>query len=220
VESYIILSILPLFIPSQTVQLLPSHSYKSAPGFIINPSHSKSSDLSRLKSCWSCQISLPSTPDKATPPVSRSMGQNTHNLFMVIVEKILATYRGFNTTSGNGDQPKKQTNTTSGLGYKPTTQTNKQANTTSGRALFDSCQGGYGDTCCPLVVDTLSWLALLAGIAVATFLLRNTIIANINGKRRRRRREGEKREDLLWRGRWAVDYYHIFFIQYYVQLLT
>jgi hypothetical protein len=54
------------------------------------------------------------------------------------------------------------------------------------------------------VVDTLSWLALLAGIAVATFLLRNTIIANINGKRRRRR-EGEKREDILWRGRWAVD---------------
>ena len=42
----------------------------------------------------------------------------------------------------------------------------------AGRALFDSCQGGYGDMCCPLVVDTLSWIALLAGIALATFFLR------------------------------------------------
>ena len=129
---------------------------------------------------------------------------------MVIVEKILAPYRGLNTTSVYGYQPTTQTNTISGHGYKPTTKTNKQANTISGRALFDSCQGGYGDTCCPLVVDTLSWLALLAGIAVATFLLRNTIIANINGKRRRRRREGEKREDILWRGRWVLDYSPIF----------
>ena len=62
--------------------------------------------------------------------------------------------------------------------------------TSSGRALFDSCKGGYGygGQCCPLVVDPLSWLALLAGIAVATFLLQQAIVANI-GKRKRRRRD-------------------------------
>ena len=128
---------------------------------------------------------------------------------MVIVEKILAPYRGLNTTSVYGYQPTTQTNTIFGHGYRPTNQTNKQANTLSDRALFDFCQGGYGDTCCPLVVDTLSWLALLAGIAVATFLLRNAIIANVNGKRRRKR-EGVKSEDILWRGRGVVGYSHIF----------
>ena len=63
----------------------------------------------------------------------------------------------------------------------------------SGRALFDSCKGGYGygGECCPLVVDPLSWLALLAGIAVATFLLQQAIVANIGRRRRRDVREGE-----------------------------
>ena len=69
---------------------------------------------------------------------------------------------------------------------------------TSGRALFDSCKGGYDDKCCPLVVDTLSWLALLAGIAVATFLLRQAIIDNIGKKRKKRSVDG--RSDIIWRG--------------------
>ena len=32
----------------------------------------------------------------------------------------------------------------------------------------------YGDQCCPLVVDPSTWLALIAGIALATFFLRST----------------------------------------------
>ena len=67
------------------------------------------------------------------------------------------------------------------------------------QALFGSCvkKDSYGN-CCPPVVNALAWLALLAGIALATFflrkgfksnfsvlnicLLRNAIIANIVGR--------------------------------------
>ena len=41
------------------------------------------------------------------------------------------------------------------------------------QALFGSCvkKDSYGN-CCPPVVNALAWLALLAGIALATFFLR------------------------------------------------
>ena len=41
------------------------------------------------------------------------------------------------------------------------------------QALFGSCvkKDSYGN-CCPPVVSALAWLALLAGIALATFFLR------------------------------------------------
>ena len=52
--------------------------------------------------------------------------------------------------------------------------------------LFISFWNRYGHQCCPLVMDPLTWLGLLAGIAVATVLLRQAIIDNIGKKRRRR----------------------------------
>ena len=44
------------------------------------------------------------------------------------------------------------------------------------QALFGSClkRDSYGN-CCPPVVNALAWLALLAGIALATFFLRKDI---------------------------------------------
>jgi len=53
--------------------------------------------------------------------------------------------------------------------------------------LFGSASSGYGDQCCPLVVDPSTWLALIAGIALATFFLRLAIINNVPVGRRRRR---------------------------------
>jgi len=52
--------------------------------------------------------------------------------------------------------------------------------------LFGSASSGYGDQCCPLVVDPSTWLALIAGIALATFFLRLAIINNVPVGRRRR----------------------------------
>ena len=86
----------------------------------------------------------------------------------------------------------------------------------AGRALFDSCKSGYGDQCCPLVVDTLSWLALLAGIAVATFILQQAIVANINGRRKRRRRE-DKRGGVCYIATVTVPF-HLNFVQVSAQL--
>ena len=44
------------------------------------------------------------------------------------------------------------------------------------QALFGSClkRDSYGN-CCPPVVNALAWLALLAGIALATFFLREDV---------------------------------------------
>ena len=43
------------------------------------------------------------------------------------------------------------------------------------------------DKCCPIVVDPLTFTALLGGIAAATFFLNTLITMNITKKRRRRR---------------------------------
>ena len=43
------------------------------------------------------------------------------------------------------------------------------------------------EPCCPLTVDPLSFLALVAGIAAATFFLNTVITMNIEARRRRKR---------------------------------
>ena len=52
--------------------------------------------------------------------------------------------------------------------------------------IVTRCLRGYDD-CCPPVVDPSTWLALIAGIALATFFLRQVIITTtFNGRRRKR----------------------------------
>ena len=48
------------------------------------------------------------------------------------------------------------------------------------QALFGSClkRDSYGN-CCPPVVNALAWLALLAGIALATFFLREDSLSQL-----------------------------------------
>ena len=55
--------------------------------------------------------------------------------------------------------------------------------------LYGGASGG-GHGCCPPVVDQYTWLALITGIALATYFLRVAVTTNIMGRRRRRRREG------------------------------
>ena len=79
-----------------------------------------------------------------------------------------------------------------------------QTNSTlSGRALSDlvdltgSYSSGYGDKCCPPVVDPYTWLALIAGIALATFFLQMAIVNNIPpGRKKRSYAEGGEEEDM------------------------
>ena len=52
-------------------------------------------------------------------------------------------------------------------------------------SLSGSHSSGYGEQCCPPVVDPYTWAALIGGIALATFFLQMTIV-NIIGKRGRR----------------------------------
>merc|ERR1711892_221344 len=56
-------------------------------------------------------------------------------------------------------------------------------------SLGGSYSSGYGDQCCPPVVDPYTFLALIGGIALATFFLQMAIV-NIIGKKRRRRDAG------------------------------
>ena len=53
--------------------------------------------------------------------------------------------------------------------------------------LYGAASSGGG--CCPPVVDQYTWLALIAGIALATYFLRIAVTTNIMG-RKRRKREG------------------------------
>ena len=53
--------------------------------------------------------------------------------------------------------------------------------------MYAAASGGGGSECCPLVVDPYTWLALIGGIALATFFLRQIIIGTtFNGRRRKR----------------------------------
>ena len=56
-----------------------------------------------------------------------------------------------------------------------------------GRAGFKlvAAASGSGDECCPPVVDSSTWLTVVGGMAVVVWFLRETIIAEIMGRRRR-----------------------------------
>ena len=76
------------------------------------------------------------------------------------------------------------------LPYIVTTARNESDGSTArqcdtGRALFGSESGGYGDDCCPPVVDPYTWLALIGAIALATYFLRVAIVVKF-GRRKRR----------------------------------
>ena len=80
-----------------------------------------------------------------------------------------------------------------------------QTNSTlSGRALSylvdltGSYSSGYGDKCCPPVVDPYTWLALIAGIALATFFLQMAIVNNIpvGGRKKRSYEEWGEEEEI------------------------
>ena len=53
----------------------------------------------------------------------------------------------------------------------------------SGR-LYGAASSGYDSECCPPVVDPYSLLALLAGIALATYFLRLALVAALKRKKR------------------------------------
>ena len=77
-----------------------------------------------------------------------------------------------------------------------------QSNSSAGRALIDltgSNSSGYGDKCCPPVVDPYTWLALIGGIALATFFLQMAIVNNIPPGRRKRSLQ-EEDDDLISKG--------------------
>ena len=70
--------------------------------------------------------------------------------------------------------------------------------------LAGAASGG-GGTCCPSTVDPYAWLALIGGIALATYFLRVAIVVKMPTGRRRRgvRRDSEdpKLGAVLFKGR-------------------
>ena len=58
---------------------------------------------------------------------------------------------------------------------------NSQARSGRSHGSFSS-----GGGCCPPVVDQYTWLALISGIALATYFLRIAVTTNIMGRRRKR----------------------------------
>ena len=71
---------------------------------------------------------------------------------------------------------------------------------TTGETINTQCSPGlpgtwspapYFDNCCPLVVDTYTWLAIIGGVVLATYFLRLAIINNISRKRKRKSLAGE-----------------------------
>ena len=78
----------------------------------------------------------------------------------------------------------------------------------SGRALSDlvdltgSYSSGYGGKCCPPVVDPYTFLALIGGIALATFFLQMAIVvAGIPvGRKKRSQREEEQNQNQILTG--------------------
>ena len=58
----------------------------------------------------------------------------------------------------------------------------------SGHGGYGSHSSGYGSDCCPLVVDPLTWLALLSFIGAATYLLNEVIAMSMLMMMRRRKR--------------------------------
>ena len=58
--------------------------------------------------------------------------------------------------------------------------------------MYGSASSGYESSCCPPVVDPYTWLALISGIALATYFLRITITTTLKRKKRRKREEDDK----------------------------
>ena len=67
-------------------------------------------------------------------------------------------------------------------------QTMNKNSTNIGRSISGSFSGS-GSDCCPPVVDQYTWIALLAGIALATYFLRITITTTMFMSKKRRKRE-------------------------------
>ena len=57
--------------------------------------------------------------------------------------------------------------------------------------LHGAQTSGYGEQCCPPVIDPYTWLALVGGIALATYFLREAIVMNIMMNRKKRSTENE-----------------------------
>ena len=77
------------------------------------------------------------------------------------------------------------------------------------RDLVKSGSGSYGRDCCPHVVDPLLFTAILAGIAVVTFLLNQSITMNIMGRRKR------SQNSFIYAGWWQIqDFFpvHIYIV--------
>ena len=55
-----------------------------------------------------------------------------------------------------------------------------------GTGMQGAASSGYGDDCCPPVVDPFTWLALIGGIALATFFLQQAIMKNVTPKKKKR----------------------------------
>ena len=55
------------------------------------------------------------------------------------------------------------------------------------RQLVSTASSSYGNNCCPPVVDPYTWLALIAGICLATYFLRIAITTNVTAKKRKKR---------------------------------
>ena len=68
------------------------------------------------------------------------------------------------------------TEDTSWFSQQPNNSSSLVVESEGRQALFGSCvkKDSYGN-CCPPVVNALAWLALLAGIALATFFLRKDL---------------------------------------------
>ena len=73
----------------------------------------------------------------------------------------------------------------------------------SGRSHDLQGAASSGGGCCPPVVDQYTWLALISGIALATYFLRIAVTTNIMG-RRRRKREGA--ENFLLSGLYCLSF--------------
>lgn len=53
------------------------------------------------------------------------------------------------------------------------------------RQIASAASSGYGHDCCEAVVDPYTWAALMAGVTLATYFLRQAVIANVERRRKR-----------------------------------
>ena len=75
-----------------------------------------------------------------------------------------------------------------------------------------SYSGSGGSDCCPLVVDTLTYISLIAFIGLATYFLNEFIAMSMLAKRRRKRRNVVINSQIIHEGK--IETY-IFYLRYY-----